>query len=54
VVLFMFELVIAAISSYFLADEAMGMREWTGALLIVSASLLSGRLHVPDRQPDAE
>jgi len=45
VVLFMSELVIAAISSYFLADEAMGLREWVGALLIVSASLLSGRLH---------
>ncbi|MDD2685925.1 MAG: DMT family transporter [Gallionella sp.] len=45
VVLFLFELVIAAISSYFLANEAMGMREWMGAALIVSATLLSGRLH---------
>ena len=45
VVLFMFELVVAAFSSYFLADESMGLREWAGALLIVSASLLSGRLH---------
>ena len=53
VVLFMFELVIAAISSYFLAGEAMGLREWIGALLIVSASLLSGRLHVPNRQQGA-
>jgi len=44
VVLFLFELVIAAISSYFLADEAMGLRDWIGALLIVSASLLSGKL----------
>jgi drug/metabolite transporter (DMT)-like permease len=48
VVLFMFELVIAAISSYLLADEAMGMREWTGALLIISASLLSGRMYGTD------
>jgi drug/metabolite transporter (DMT)-like permease len=47
VVLFMFELVVAAISSYFLADETMGLRDWTGALLIVSASLLSGRLSAP-------
>jgi drug/metabolite transporter (DMT)-like permease len=46
VVLFMFELVIAAVSSYFLAGEAMVLREWTGALLIVTASLMSGRLHV--------
>ncbi len=46
VVLFLFELVIAAISSYFFADEAMGLREWIGAMLIVSATLLSGRMHV--------
>jgi len=43
--LFLFELVIAAIASYFLANEAMGMREWLGAALIVSASLLSGKLY---------
>jgi drug/metabolite transporter (DMT)-like permease len=44
--LFLFELVIAAISSYFLANEAMQLRDWIGALLIVSASLLSGKFHV--------
>ena len=43
--LFMFELVVAAISSYFLANEAMQLRDWLGALLIVSASLLSGKLY---------
>jgi len=43
--LFLFELVVAAISSYFLANEAMQLRDWLGALLIVSASLLSGKLH---------
>jgi drug/metabolite transporter (DMT)-like permease len=43
--LFLFELVVAAISSYFLADEAMQLRDWLGATLIVSASLLSGKLH---------
>jgi drug/metabolite transporter (DMT)-like permease len=43
--LFLFELVIAAISSYYLANEAMQLRDWLGALLIVSASLLSGKLH---------
>jgi len=48
VVLFMFELVIAAISSFFLANEAMGVKDWVGASLIVSASLLSGRLHAPN------
>jgi drug/metabolite transporter (DMT)-like permease len=45
IVLFLFELVVAAISSYFLADEAMQLRDWLGALLIISASLLSGRLY---------
>ena len=43
-VLFLFELVVGAVSSYFLAAEAMGWREWAGAVLIVSASLLSGKL----------
>jgi drug/metabolite transporter (DMT)-like permease len=43
--LFLFELVVAAISSYFLADEAMQLRDWLGATLIVSASLLSGKIH---------
>ena len=43
--LFLFELVVAAISSYVLADEALRLRDWLGALLIVSASLLSGKLH---------
>jgi drug/metabolite transporter (DMT)-like permease len=44
IILFLFELVVAAISSYFLANEAMQLRDWIGALLIVSASLLSGKL----------
>jgi drug/metabolite transporter (DMT)-like permease len=44
VVLFQFELVIAAISSYFLAGEAMELQDWLGAALIISASFLSGKL----------
>ena len=44
VVLFLFELVVAAFSSYFLATEAMELRDWVGATLIISATLLSGRL----------
>ena len=44
IVLFMFELVVAAVSSYFLAGEAMGADEIAGAVLIVMASLFSGRL----------
>ena len=45
IVLFLSELVFAAVSSYFLAGEAMGLREVSGAVLIVSASLLSGKIH---------
>lgn len=45
IVLFLSELVFAAVSSYFLAGEAMGLREICGAVLIVSASLLSGKIH---------
>lgn len=45
IILFLFELVVAAASSYFLADEAMRLRDWLGAVLIISASLLSGKLY---------
>ena len=43
---FLFELVAGAISSYVLANEAMHLREWLGAALIISASLISGKLFV--------
>ncbi|TAJ79503.1 MAG: DMT family transporter [Gallionellaceae bacterium] len=50
VVLFLFELVVAAVSSYALVDEALGLREWLGAALIASASLLSGKLHMAEEE----
>jgi drug/metabolite transporter (DMT)-like permease len=50
IVLFLSELVVAAVSSYFLAGEALGAREMIGAILIVSASLLSGKIH-PEQEP---
>jgi drug/metabolite transporter (DMT)-like permease len=43
-VLFLFELVVAAISSYFFAAEEMGWREWLGAIPIVAAGFLSAKL----------
>ncbi len=49
IILFLFELVVAAVSSYFLADEAMELRDWLGAALIVSASLLSGKLYAESK-----
>lgn len=40
-VIFLFELVVAAIASYYLADEPMTLREWLGGSLIVVAALLA-------------
>jgi len=44
IVLLLFELVVAALSSYLLAHEAMHWNQWVGGTLIVAATLLSGRL----------
>jgi drug/metabolite transporter (DMT)-like permease len=44
IVLLLSELVVAAVSSYFLAGEAMRWNQWVGGAMIVTASLLSGRL----------
>lgn len=44
IVIFLFELVVAAVSSYFLANESLTLREWAGGALIVAASLFSGKL----------
>lgn len=43
-VIFMFELVVAAISSYLLAGEVLTMREWLGGAMIVIASIYSSRI----------
>lgn len=44
IVIFLFELVVAAISSYFLAGEILDARGWIGGAMIVAASLFSGKL----------
>lgn len=44
IVIFLFELVVAALSSWLLAGEAMALQEWLGGAMIVAASLFSGRL----------
>jgi drug/metabolite transporter (DMT)-like permease len=44
VVIFLFELVVAAISSWWLVGESMTPREWFGGAMIIAASLFSGRL----------
>ncbi len=48
IVIFLSELVVAAISAYFLSDERMGPQEWVGAAMIITASLFSG--HMEDNQ----
>ena len=52
VVIFLFELVVAALASWWLAGETMGPREWLGGILIVAASLLSARME--DAAPSAQ
>lgn len=42
-VIFLFELVVAAVASYWLAGEVMSMQEWIGGSLIVMASLVAAR-----------
>lgn len=44
-VLFLFELVVAAIASYYLADEHMALKEWIGGSLIVVAAIFAASNH---------
>jgi drug/metabolite transporter (DMT)-like permease len=44
IVILLFELVVAAVSSYFLAHEVMQMKEWIGGAMIITASLFSGKV----------
>lgn len=44
IVIMLFELVVAALSSWLLAGETMGLQEWAGGMLIVAASLFSRKL----------
>src|SRR5512143_2723686 len=48
IVIFLFELVVAAVAAYFLSEERMGVQEWVGAIMIITASLFSG--HMEDDQ----
>jgi len=51
IVIFLFELVVAALSAWLLAGETMTPQEWVGGAMIVAASLFSGRLE--ERAADA-
>jgi drug/metabolite transporter (DMT)-like permease len=48
IVILLFELVVAAVAAYFLSKERMGLQEWVGAIMIITASLFSG--HMEDEQ----
>jgi drug/metabolite transporter (DMT)-like permease len=48
IVILLSELVVAAVASYFLAGEVMRWNQWAGGVIIMLATLLSGRL---SRQP---
>jgi drug/metabolite transporter (DMT)-like permease len=50
IVVFLFELVVAAIAAYFLSDERMGVQEWIGAAMIITASLFSGHMEDPHKE----
>ncbi len=51
IVIFLFELVVAALASWWLAGEAMTPKEWIGGAMIVAASLFSGKLDPGESQP---
>jgi len=44
-VLFLFELVVAAIAAYYLANESMTVNEWVGGALIVAAAVFAASNH---------
>lgn len=49
--IFLFELVAAALSSWWWANEMLSTREWLGALMIVTGSLFSGQI---EKKPHPE
>lgn len=44
IIIFLFELVVAALSSWWLVDETLSLQEWIGAAMIIMGSLLSGQI----------
>jgi len=44
IVILLFELVVVAVSSYYLADETLSLQEWIGGAMIIAASIFSSFL----------
>ena len=40
---FLFEIVVAAISSYFLVGEIIALQEWLGGILIIAGVILASK-----------
>lgn len=54
IVIFLSELVFAALAAYWLAFESMDWRQWLGGAMVVAATLWSGRLEpAPERSAHA-
>ena len=53
ILIFLFELVAAALSSWWWADETLSTREWLGAAMIVTGSLFSGHMAKTSDQAQA-
>ncbi len=48
-VILLFELVVGAVSSMWLAQEIISMQEWVGGVFVIAAALMSARVKEPDR-----
>lgn len=51
IIIFLFELVVAAVASWFLANEALTPREWLGGAMIIAGSLFSGSIEKKHESP---
>lgn len=51
IIIFLFELVVAAVASWLLANEALTLREWAGGAMIVAGSLFSGQIEKSHAHP---
>lgn len=47
-IIFLFELVVAALAAYALTQERMDWQEWLGAAMILASSLFSGKMQAAD------
>lgn len=45
IIILLFELIVAAVTAYFLAKEVLTYLEWAGGLMIISATLFSSKMN---------